>query len=86
MMLIELMQEDLVTLAEWEEQWRMTFHTSKCTKMTVTGKRDPIMTDYRLHGHTLTNVPSAKYLGVTVTQDFMWDTHIQNACVWQTRL
>ena len=77
----DLLQENLVTLAEWEEQWRMTFHPSKCTKMTVTGKRDPILTDYDLHGHTLANVPSAKYLGVAVTQDLKWDTHIQNICV-----
>ena len=59
----------------------LAFHPSKCTKMSVTGKRDPIMTDYDLHGHTLANVPSAKYLGVTVTQDLKWDTHIQNICV-----
>ena len=59
----------------------MAFHHNKCNKMTVTGKRDPIMTDYDLHGHTLANVPSAKYLSVTVTQDLKWDTHIQNICV-----
>ena len=39
------------------------------------------MTDYDLHGHTLANVSSAKYLDVTVTQDLKWDTHIQNICV-----
>ena len=72
------LQEDLVTLAEWKEQWRMKFHPSKCNKMTVTSKRDPIITDYDLHGHILANVPSAKYLGVTLTQDLKWDTHIQN--------
>ena len=49
--------------------------------MTVTSKRDPIITDYDLHGHILANVPSAKYLGVTLTQDLKWDTHIQNICV-----
>ena len=38
----DLLQEDIVTLAEWEEQWRITFHPSKCTKMTVTGKREMI--------------------------------------------
>ena len=51
----DLLQEDLVTPAEWEEQWRMTFQPSKGTKMPVSGKRDPIMTDYDLHGHTLAN-------------------------------
>ena len=41
------------------------------------------MIDFYLHDHILANVPSAKnmYLGVTLTQDFKWDTHIQNICV-----
>ena len=29
----DLLQEDLVTLAAWEDQWRMKFHPSKCNKM-----------------------------------------------------
>ena len=77
----DLLQEDLVTLAAWEDQWRIKFHPSKFNKMTVTRKRDPIMTDFYLHDHILANVPSAKYLGVTLTKDFKWDTHIQNICV-----
>ena len=38
----------------------------------------PLLT---LHGHIQANVPSAKYLGVTLTQDLKWDIHIQNICV-----
>ena len=56
-----LLQEDLVTLSEWEEQWRMKFHPSKFTKMTVTNKRSPIKTDYNPHEHILASVQSAKY-------------------------
>ena len=75
-----LLQEDLNTLAKWEDQWRMKFHPSKCTKMTVTSKRSPTKTEYNLHGHILASVPSAKYLGVTITDYLQWDTHIQNIC------
>ena len=59
----------------------MKFHPSKCTKLTVTNKRSPIKTDYNLHEHILASVQSAKYLGLTVTEDLKWDTHIQNICV-----
>ena len=37
--------------------------------------------DNDLHNHILANVPSAEYLGATVTEDLRWDTHIQNICV-----
>ena len=40
------LQEDLVILAAWEEQFRMKFHPSKCNKTTVPSKRDPVLTDY----------------------------------------
>ena len=51
-------------------------------KMTVTSKGAPIITDCDLHGHILANVPLAKYLvGVILTYDLKWDTHIQNICV-----
>ena len=75
-----LLQEDLNTLAGWEQQWRMKFHPSKCTKLTVTNKRNPIQVNYQLHGHILASVSLAKYLGITVTDDLRWDTHIQSKC------
>ena len=73
-----LLQEDHVTLSEWEEQWRMKFHRSKCTKVTVTNKRSPIKTDYNLYEHILASVQFAKYLGLTITEDLKWDTPMQN--------
>ena len=33
---------------------------------------------YQLHNHTLANVTSAKYLGVTIAQDLDWDLHVHN--------
>ena len=34
--------------------------------------------DYVLHGKTLASVNSAKYLGVTITHDLRWNSHIDN--------
>ena len=34
----------------------------------------------KLHDHTLAKVTSAKYLGVTITEDLKWDTHINDTC------
>ena len=50
------------------------------TVITVTGNRKPLQTEYKLHDQTLAKVTSAKYLGVTITEDLKWDTHINNTC------
>ena len=81
----DLLQEDLVTLAEWEEQWRMKFYSSKGTKMAVTNKRKPILSDYYLDSHILANVPSAKYLGYHIDTGSQVEYHIQNICVKATQ-
>ena len=35
---------------------------------------------YQLHGHTLSIETEAKYLGVKITADLRWDTHITDVC------
>jgi hypothetical protein len=39
-----------------------------------------IPTSYKLHGHTLKTVESAKYLGCTFTSDLQWKNHVNNIC------
>lgn len=59
----QILQEDRYRLGAWEDKWRMMFHADKCVAMTVSSKKNPIQADYKLHGHTLARVTSAKYLG-----------------------
>ena len=56
----------------------MEFNASKCDVLTVTNKRSPIATNYILRGQALKNVKSAKYSGITITNDLKWNTHIDN--------
>ena len=37
-----------------------------------------IIHDYSLHNQVLENVPSAKYLGITIIDDLDWGRHINN--------
>ena len=53
--------------------------------MTVTGKRKPLQTEYKLHGHIPSRVTSAKYLGVTITEDLRLDSHINDICAKANR-
>jgi len=74
------LQSDLQQLERWEGNWDMAFHPGKCIALPVTRKRKVVLPEYKLHEHTLAAVTSAKYLGVTITQDLSWDLHISNIC------
>ena len=73
-----ILQTYLDLLGKWEDKWMMEFHPAKCQVLSVTRKHQPILHNYTLHGVTLQHVKSAKYLGVTLTSDLRWNTHISN--------
>ena len=70
------LQADLGTLQEWERTWDMEFNPSKCQVLHITRSRQPLQSQYTLHGQFLESVDSAKYLGVNITQDLNWNHHI----------
>ena len=70
------LQADLDTLQEWERTWDMEFNPSKCQVLHITRSRQPLQSQYTLHGQFLESVDSAKYLGVNITQDLNWNHHI----------
>ena len=48
--------------------------------MQLTKKHNKIDASYTLEGTVLENVESIKYLGVTITSDLKWNSHIRNMC------
>ena len=59
----------------------MRFQPVKCNMMQLTRKRiKKIHASYTLEGTNLENVESIKYLGVTITSDLRWNTHVSNVC------
>ena len=66
------LQDNLNKLAKWEETWLMKFSVAKYHSIRV------IIHDYSLYNQVLENVPSAKYLGITITDDLEWGQHINN--------
>ena len=64
----------------------MRFQPVKCNMMQLTNKRSSkIQAKYTLKGTVLENVESIKYLGVTITNDLKWNTHISNVCTKANR-
>ena len=72
------LQKDLDSLNIWEKKWSMQFHPQKCSTLRVTRKRLKTIPTYELHGHTLENVKTTKYLGVTIQSNMQWDFHIDS--------
>jgi hypothetical protein len=75
---------DVLAAMKWEQDWLMSFHPGKCNIMNITTKRNPIHFYYNMHGHILESVQHAKYLGVTISTDLKWNTHIQQAAAKAT--
>ena len=72
------LQEDLASLGQWEADWQMKFNVAKCHSMKVIRHQHhkQILFDYSLHNKTLENVQSAKYLGITITDNMDWGQHV----------
>ena len=70
------LQRDLDLLQKWEKQWDMEFNPSKCQVVHITRSPRPIKTSYTMHGHVLDSVDSARYLGVDISSNLSFSTHI----------
>ena len=80
------LQRDIDRLGSWARKWGMRFQPVKCNMMQLTNKRSSkIQANYTLEGTLLENVESIKYLGVTITNDLKWNTHISNVCTKANR-
>ncbi|MCG7878558.1 MAG: reverse transcriptase family protein [Candidatus Thiodiazotropha endolucinida] len=72
----ETLQRDLDRLQAWEKKWDMEFNPSKCQVIKVTSARTMLDTRYVLHGQVLEVVSSARYLGVDISSNLSWNTHV----------
>ena len=52
--------------------------STKCQVLHVTRLKTPIPSKYFLHSIELESVSAAKYLGVIISDDLSWGTHIAN--------
>ncbi len=73
------LQHDLDSLQTWSLDMKMKFNTTKCKVMHFSRKKlktDP--TSYNLAGQQLEQVTHISDLGIVVSSDLTWFTHIEN--------
>ena len=74
----QVLQSYLDSLQCWERTCDMEFNPSKCQVFHITRSRKPVMSRYFMHNQELESVDTAKYLGVNISKDLGWNTHINN--------
>ena len=80
------LQEDIDRLGCWARKWGMRFQPVKCNIMQITRKRiKKINASYNLEGTVLDNVENIKCLGIIITNDLKWNTHVSNICTKANR-
>ena len=69
-------QRDLDNLHQWSIRNAMVFNVKMCKVMRLTKKRQPFVSNYSLDNSPLEEVKEFKDLGVTTTDNFNWNSHI----------
>ena len=78
----ELLQRDVDAVQAYASTQHMTLNTTKCKFMLVSRKNRPSIPSVTmsLYGVPLENVTTFKYLGVLLSSDLSWSSHIQKTC------
>ena len=75
---MDILQEDLKALETWQDTWKMSFNSSKCSIMVISNKKKPPTRDYAFCGQTLRHLSSQPYLGVQLDSKLSWVEHVGN--------
>ena len=71
----QILQNDLKELENWASKWGMRFNAKKCYILSIQQKSSHF---YQLFNEILQQVDSNPYLGLTISEDLQWKTHITN--------
>ncbi|MDD9361362.1 MAG: reverse transcriptase family protein, partial [Anaplasma sp.] len=74
----KILQDDLHKISDWCDTWLMKINTSETKAITFTTQRHPTPHTYLIRNDPIENVILFKYLGVHLSSDLTWNTHIQH--------
>ena len=74
----EVLNSNLESISLWAKKWLITFSPPKTECLTVTRKRNPNHPPIYFDGSAVSEVQHHKHLGVTLSNDLKWETHIND--------
>ena len=75
----DALQADLDSLAEWSRVWRLRLNPSKCSVISFTLRKRPVMHDYVLNGAILERRYETRDLGVVLDSKLTFESHVDLA-------
>lgn len=81
-----LLQADLDAISDWCSKWKMTLNTNKCKLMHFSRRKITDYASYTLNDTLLETVTSYKYLGVLLTSDLTWNSHVSRVIADANRM
>lgn len=76
----EVLQESLVAIESWCEQWGMMLNAGKCAFLRITRKKHFFNSQYFLQNTCIADVGEYKYLGLTLNSNLSWSSHVKRIC------
>ena len=76
-----ILQNDIDKLVSWSKAWQMQFNVTKCHTMKISRKKEPVLMDYCIDGRKLSPVTNHPNLGVLLSNNLRWNSHVENIVV-----
>ena len=73
----QILHQDLNKLQTWAKDWGMKFSAKKCFLLSSRTKTSHF---YNINDQILKQVQDNPYLGLTISDNLKWRTHINNIC------
>lgn len=70
-------QQDLTCLTNWCSDWSMSFNTYKCKTLNISKKEFHSVRNYYLCNELLDTVRDITDLGISITDNLHWSSHIE---------
>ncbi len=76
------LRDDIAAIETWLSDNSLQFNASKCKYMIISRRRTPVTPTppLLLNGTPIERVETYKYLGLLLTTDLSWSTHIDSIC------